>query len=240
MALFSKLFGGNPRQSLRHYGFYALGEVLLIFVGITLSIWFSNWNDSRREREIEISILRELREDLSDDSIDVADNITLRERAIIASRRILDFSANQIAYNDSLNKYFSASLNITTTLAKTSAFEHLKSRGFQTITNDSLRAKIIAIYDIAYPHIHQSESRHEDLYFNFLIHFNAKRFDSSNPYENIKPLNYQSLMQDHEYKYYLRILIFYNDFILNESRSILKSQTSLRETIASELLYFDR
>ena len=42
-------------------------------------------------------------------------------------------------------------------------------------------------------------------------------------------------MKDKEYKYYLGLLIFYNDYILNESRDILKNITVLINSIDQEL-----
>ena len=41
------------QSSSGRYLRYAIGEIFLIFVGITLALWFNNWNDQRRLRELE-------------------------------------------------------------------------------------------------------------------------------------------------------------------------------------------
>lgn len=43
----------------------ALGEVVLIFVGVVAALYFENWNEERKERKDELEILSELREDFS-------------------------------------------------------------------------------------------------------------------------------------------------------------------------------
>ncbi len=138
-------------------------------------------------------------------------------------------------YHDSLDTHFSTSLQLTGTTVKTSAYENLKSRGLHSITNDELRTKIIDLYDLFYEGIHESESRHEDLFFNFLVVFNVKRFNSTNPYGVMKPVDYQLLMMDKEYRYYLNVLIFYNDHILDESKNISREITNLTSSIAQEI-----
>jgi len=234
MAILNRLTKEIPKQSLKRYAAYAVGEVILIFAGITLSIWFSNWNDQQKDLQIEINILKEFREGLGHDYEDVQFNIQLRENAKAACVRILSLMADPLQYHDSLDHYFSTALQLTRTTVKTSAYENLKSRGLHTITNDDLRAKIIDLYDLSYQSIHESERRHEDLFFNFLVGFNAKRFNATNPYAVMKPLDYPVLMKDREYRYYLNVLIFYNDYILDESKSISKMITDLMSRIDKE------
>jgi hypothetical protein len=237
MPILSRLTKGVniPRKSLKRYVLYAVGEVALIFAGITLSTWFSNWNEAQQERAIEINILRELREGLVNDAEDVEFNIRIREDARAACAKILSFMERPPKYHDSLDVYFATAFQLTGTLIKTSAYENLKSRGLYIITNRSLRAKIIDLYDLRYKHIHESEGHHEDLFFNFLIPFNSERFHSTDPWRAMKPINYGDLMTDKEYKYYVGVLIFYNDFILDESKAVLKEIESLTRSIDQEV-----
>jgi hypothetical protein len=217
----------NSSQSFRRYVLHAFGEVLLIFTGITLSLWFSNWNDSRKAREVEIKLLREFRTGLSKDLEDVRHTLFTKQRSINSCLRILDLMDTHLSHHDSLNRHFSFALEMTETLETESAYESLKAMGLHTITNDSLRIAIINLYDVSYPALHSSENRHGDLFFNFLVEFNSRRFDSSNPFKAMMPLDYHRLMLDKEYKYYLNILIFYNQFILNQSTAIAKEIKSL-------------
>jgi hypothetical protein len=224
-----------PIKSFKTYALYATGEVVLIFAGITLSLWFSDWNEEKKDRKIEVNILNELRRGLVNDAEDIRYNIKTREGAQTACIKILSLMEQKSPYHDSLDTYFAKCFQVTGTMAKASPYENLKSRGLHTITNDSLRTRIIDLHDLSYTHIHQSEKSHSDLFFNFLVHFNATRFHSSNPWKEMKPVNYSQLMADKEYKYYLDLLIFYNDYILGESRGILKNIDELTMHIDKEL-----
>jgi hypothetical protein len=51
----------------------------------------------------------------------------------------------------------------------------------------------------------------------------------------MKPVNYAKLMTDSEYKYYLRVLIFYNDYIVNESKAILTDIEKLVTNVDQEI-----
>ena len=63
----------NPDRKASRFGrflLYAIGEVLLVMVGILLALQVDNWNEERKEREIEKGILQDLQtefgENLSD------------------------------------------------------------------------------------------------------------------------------------------------------------------------------
>lgn len=60
MAILNR-FMKRSTQSITRYILYAIGEIVLIFAGITLSIWFSNWNDARKDRDAEVKLLKEFR-----------------------------------------------------------------------------------------------------------------------------------------------------------------------------------
>lgn len=231
MALLNRFIQRFPTSlSLRKYIGYAIGEVLLIFTGITLSLWFSNWNETRKERDLELKLLKELRTGLVQDSLDTQGNIELRNQAKAASERILAFIEQKTPYHDSLNVYFPRSLQFASTMATTSAYETLKSHGLQVITNAELRARIIQLYDIGYETIHISEERQADLYHNHFVPFNSKYFHSTHPYQPMKILDYNGLMTDPQYKYNLNINIAYNDFVLAQSEALM---TKIKELVAA-------
>jgi hypothetical protein len=50
-------------SQFRKYSFYALGEILLVMVGILLALQVNNWNEERRDRKQEQTILSNLRDE---------------------------------------------------------------------------------------------------------------------------------------------------------------------------------
>jgi hypothetical protein len=79
-----KLFR-NLRQSLikegnvKKYIFYALGEIFLVVVGISLAFQLENWNDTRIERNNERSYYKNLKDQISDDKRKIESQITFND-----------------------------------------------------------------------------------------------------------------------------------------------------------------
>jgi hypothetical protein len=168
MAILNRLQkrGNVLPTSFKKYLLYAVGEVVLIFAGITLSLWFSNWNDDKKEREVEVNLLKEFRQGLISDAEDVRFNISVREGARAACKEVITLMETKSPYHDSLDILFAKCFQLTGTLTKTSPYENLKSRGLQTIKNDTLRTKIIDLHDLAYHHVRH---RREVIMTFFLI-----------------------------------------------------------------------
>ena len=51
-------------ENLKRYLIYAIGEIILVMVGILLALQINNWNENRKERVIERKILTDLREEI--------------------------------------------------------------------------------------------------------------------------------------------------------------------------------
>ena len=61
------------RQSLfvdggaKRYFFYAIGEIILVVIGILIALQINNWNEYKKDRILEKDYLTRLREDLKFD-----------------------------------------------------------------------------------------------------------------------------------------------------------------------------
>jgi len=57
------------------YLFYAIGEIILVVIGIMIALQINNWNENRKTRIAEVSKLNKLLEDLKLDSISFDSNL---------------------------------------------------------------------------------------------------------------------------------------------------------------------
>ena len=53
--------------SIKRYLFYAIGEILLVMIGISLAFQVNNWNDDRIKKNTEISYYENIRDQILDD-----------------------------------------------------------------------------------------------------------------------------------------------------------------------------
>lgn len=141
----------NPfKQPLRLDWKYALTEIALIFVGITLAIAFNNWNERRKLKTIERKILAEIRDEILIDMKDVSVNErTYYERAADDSVCLIvlrgAMPCDSVRWGTLWRPYAATSV-----LFHMSAYESLKARGVDLIDNVELRHRIVQLYGFEY------------------------------------------------------------------------------------------
>ena len=132
------------------YLVYAIGEILLVMIGILLAFQVDSWNDQRKRDLLEIDILKELKQNLMVDIVDIDENISQHEQSLKSSQIISSVIENDLPNNDSLNNHFSNIIIVPMFLPTKTAYENLKLTGTTIIENDSLRLAIIELYERKY------------------------------------------------------------------------------------------
>jgi len=84
----------DDNQFLR-YSRYAIGEILLVMVGILLALQVNNWNNLRSERALEVKYLRGIKADLQVDLINLKTFIDDKELKYTSAAVILEMDAPQ-------------------------------------------------------------------------------------------------------------------------------------------------
>ena len=177
---------------------YAIGEIILIFIGITIAIWFNNWNESKKARIVEVKSLIEIKEAISQDLGDIKENIAGFTYRVKLYLMLLNHIENELPLSEELKNLFPFLQGITTFLSHIGPYETLKSRGIEIITNDTIRNKVSMYYDLEYERIQTNEKQHHNHYNDYIKTALMKHFDLSKP--KIEPLNYEELIKDKEFK----------------------------------------
>ncbi len=149
------------KQSWRKYLF----EFLSIFVAVISAFALNNWNDNRKENEAESKILIEISNGLEKDLEDVYINLNGHKQGIQACifwRNIINGKQSDI---DSVAQQYLRLTRDFTSIQNTSGYETLKSRGFEIMDNDSLRQKIISLYEFEYQTLQKIEEEYFELQF---------------------------------------------------------------------------
>jgi hypothetical protein len=129
---------------------YAIGEVILVMVGILLALQVNNWNEGRQLKGIEINLLHELKDGLNVDIGNLLWDSAVHFRSIQAANLLKNVFENDLPYNDSLAKKFSQIHYMTDFTPTKGAYESMKSIGVMTISNTKLRNTIIELVDRNY------------------------------------------------------------------------------------------
>ena len=129
---------------------YAIGEIVLVVIGILIAIQINNWNEDKKLKKTEIKALIEIQEGFKQDTIDLNINIGALKLASESGKLILEQLNSTNAYHDSLSSHFASSLQLTRLISNDGPYDVLKTKGLDLITNDSLRKQIISMHDNTY------------------------------------------------------------------------------------------
>ena len=149
----------NTIKPWKKYGF----EFLSIFVAVISAFSLNNWNQNRNNAIAENKILDEIHQGLDKDIIDIESNMLGHKMGLNAIKYFKKIVLNEKVPQDSLKQYYITLTRDFICIQNTSGFETLKSRGLELIQNDTLRTKIISLYEYDYKSIEKIE---EDYYEN--------------------------------------------------------------------------
>ena len=135
------------------YLLYAIGEIVLVVIGILIALQINNWNEYQKERKSERLLLSEIRDNLKYDLNDFESNITTLQNKSISSKMMLKALENNIPYHDSLGYYFSYLNAYPHFSSKTNGYKLLQSKGWEIVINNNLRNKITDLYEDSYQYI---------------------------------------------------------------------------------------
>ena len=95
---------GPELHGARQYFWYAIGEVILIFAGITLALAFGNWNEERKVRNLETKALTDIAANLNTNVRHIKGNIKTDTRQISACRRVLEALSQRTPWRDAMGQ----------------------------------------------------------------------------------------------------------------------------------------
>ena len=73
------------------YARYAIGEIVLVVIGILIALQVNNWNDRVKERSVETKILQEILSNLEHDLVEIHSDIEAMDSVNKASKDINRF-----------------------------------------------------------------------------------------------------------------------------------------------------
>ena len=128
---------------------YAIGEIVLVVIGILIALQINNWNEDYKNSKKERSYLINLQQDIITDSLRLSELIQNFELAVRSKRRFEKIIEGQNTTNDSLIIYVNNQIDhIKDFVPNTSTFDELKnSNGLNLISNPKLKRQIVTLYN---------------------------------------------------------------------------------------------
>jgi hypothetical protein len=140
-------------------------EFLSIFVALISAFALSNWNDNRKDSLSENKILTEISNGLDKDLDDIKLNTGGHKTGISACNYFRNVFAGKNIEADSLMFHYFNLTRDFVSIQNTAGYETLKSKGLELIKNDSLRLKIISLYEYDYNTLRKLEEEYTEMQF---------------------------------------------------------------------------
>ncbi len=195
-------FGTHNRSSgstVSKYILYALGEILLIVIGILLALQLNNWNEERKTRKLEKFTLSELKNALDEDQESLASVLFLYEKINSVATSITDrFKQTQQLSKSDIDSlgYF---IGLPAFQFNLAGYKLAEDRGLDLISNNELRNSITTYYE--------NQIRMTEYYFSSSEDYNKSWIDwiqqhfypvAGEGYSpDLKPYDYEAL-GDHQ------------------------------------------
>ena len=95
-------------QSINKYGLYAIGEILLVMIGILLALQVNNWNEARKQRLQEKELIGQIHQEFLLNQEELAEVISRNDKYLQTIREgigLFPINPNSIS-RDTLHHYF--------------------------------------------------------------------------------------------------------------------------------------
>ena len=189
------------QNNMAKYLRYAIGEILLVVIGILIALQVNNWNQQRKDRITEIQLLSDIRKSLElDIENQINPNLTQAIKDSSNVAEIIQAIQNKVPFNDSLAGKFRSLMFSKNFSWEVSAYKELEAEGIKLIENQKLKTSVLKIYNMDYPEIKNTignfnNNLHEfyrpQMRNNFIFHY-------SDPENTLFiPVDYKKLLKNY-------------------------------------------
>lgn len=220
---------------------YAIGEIILVVIGILIALQINNWNEAKKTRQKEVVLLHQLKEEFNA-NLKQLDNKMIMRNAVMKSAKFLleAVDNNLIPSQDSMVEHLQTTLYTPTFNSNTN--DYFTSRDLNLIKNDSLK-NLLSKWPTKVDELHEEEillvNHRENRYLTFLSKyiqvrdlFNKVELDiamkdliypkDGRPLDMIigeskLPKKYGALLKTEEFEEHLSYIIMFNNISQTQS-----------------------
>jgi hypothetical protein len=134
---------------LGKYLLYALGEIVLVVIGILIALQINNWNEDKKDRKLERQYLIGLTNDLQIDSVALDILISFSNDQVRRKKKLHRYFDGESFTNDSLAHFFAPQWGMAVGFnPNTTTLDEMKNTGgIALIQEQDIRKNIIQVYN---------------------------------------------------------------------------------------------
>lgn len=227
---------------------YAIGEIILVVIGILIALQINNWNEDRKTRQSEIKYLTNIKLDIERDLVALDTQIKLRKNKFATTESLILHidGVKPISDLDVLSKNVFSTINEERFTPNNSTYTELTSSGnLSLIENDSIKRLLLELEELYKDN--QFGIEHEAFEYKEYINKQLFKFVDMDKlkkafYKKVSAKNYglnfkhfDNLLKSLEYKNGLTISNTISQIFIESYEEIKNKSTKLLEIIKKEL-----
>lgn len=130
---------------------YAIGEIILVVIGILIALQINTWNTNQIQKSDERKILIELKKGLEIDRDLIEVELASCKVAVEKMKQLqILLKDKDYSYNENLDTLFGQVYGIRKLFLNNAFYEDLKSSSLRIINNDDIRLQIVQLFELDY------------------------------------------------------------------------------------------
>ena len=127
---------------------YAIGEIVLVVIGILIALSINNWNENRKRQNEELFLLLDIKKNLETMQIDFTADTIYNTNCIVQYSRLENYMAKDLPYSIELDSIFGILTFWSSPYITATAYNSLQNKGLDLIKNEVLKNNIIKLYEV--------------------------------------------------------------------------------------------
>ena len=219
---------------------YAIGEIVLVVIGILIALSINNWNGNRKLRKDELNLLGEVKSNLETTLENFRLDTLYNYNTIKFYEKINHYVEADLAYNNELDSAFASITLWSSPFAISIAYKTIQNKGLDILKNKTLKNNIVTLYDVEITSlkidIDQSEWNLNHNVINPFFSKNIRRLNDIS-LNSARPNDFEALKHNDEFLNILSMLIrqrkrgleYYKATMITIKNSIQEIDNELKE-----------
>lgn len=222
-------------NKISKYLIYAIGEIILVVIGILIALQINNWNEYKKERAKERVVLEDIINNLNRNNELIRNSLVTIKKIDNSSDVIISVIRNKKPYSDTLGSHFFESTRSGGLLfpLSTEGYESLKNAGFDIIRSGLLKDEILELFEISYTRIKEKSQWATERGIGF-DNYVFTIFNGAQP-NILVPLDYNKLLNDARYISLVVDMKAQRSWYMEDILDCLSQSEELIQTIKEEL-----
>ncbi len=175
---------------------YAIGEIVLVVIGILIALQINNWNENRKVDGEIVKILTEIRSNLISDSLNIEETYSTKLEDINIQYTVINkLEAGDIPY-DSINYHLGRVMLARRIVLVDNGYQLIKKLGIELLQDQALRNELTSYYTTAVKKINDDTNDDDYEFRTVFLPYIRNHFKDYNWGTEAIPADYEQLRSD--------------------------------------------